>query len=147
MVTKTNPMQSGAEDPWTRIILHADMDAFYAAVEQRDDPSLRDKPLVVGGDLKRGVVSTASYEARRYGLKSAMPMAEAVRLCPDVIVLPPDFERYRAVSGKINEVFHNYSPLVEPLSLDEAFIDMTGAEALFGKPVEMARKIKKDVLA
>ncbi len=121
------------------------MDAFFAAVEQRDDPRLRGRPLVVGGDLKRGVVSTASYEARRFGLHSAMPMAEAVRRCPEVIVVPPDFERYKAVSRRINEVFHGYSPLVEPLSLDEAFIDMTGAEGLFGPPEEMARGIKRDV--
>jgi DNA polymerase IV len=141
----TRKTQTSAGAPWTRIILHADMDAFYAAVEQRDDPSLRGRPVVVGGDLKRGVVSTASYEARRYGLRSAMPMARAVRLCPEVVVLPPDFSRYKAVSKEINDVFHSYSPLVEPLSLDEAFIDMTGAEALFGAPEAMARKIKRDV--
>lgn len=128
-----------------RIILHADMDAFFAAVEQRDDPSLRGKPLVVGGSRKRGVVSTASYEARKFGLKSAMPMVEALRRCPDVIVKPPDFARYKAVSDQIQEVFHHYSPLVEPLSLDEAFLDMTGAEGLFGPPEEMGRRIKRDV--
>jgi DNA polymerase-4 len=132
---------------WPRIILHADMDAFYAAVEQRDDPSLRGKPLVVGGTSKRGVVSTASYEARPFGLKSAMPMVEALRRCPDVIVVPPDFVRYKEASDRIMEVFGSYSPLVEPLSLDEAFIDMSGAEGLFGAPREMARAIKRDVLA
>ncbi len=133
------------KEAWPRIILHADMDAFYASVEQRDDPSLRGKPLVVGGDSKRGVVSTASYEARRFGLHSAMPMVEALRRCPEVIVRPPDFDRYKEASDRINEVFHNYSPLVEPLSLDEAFIDMTGAEGLFGPPEEMAKQIKRDV--
>ena len=136
---------SNTGDGWTRIVLHADMDAFYAAVEQRDDPSLRGKPLVVGGNVKRGVVSTASYEARKFGLRSAMPMAEALRRCPNVIVVPPDFERYKEASLRINDVFHNYSPLVEPLSLDEAFIEMTGAEGLFGPPEEMARRIKRDV--
>ena len=128
-----------------RIILHADMDAFYAAVEQRDDPSLRGKPMVVGGSMNRGVVSTASYEARKFGLKSAMPMAEALRRCPDVIVKPPDFPRYKAVSDQIQAVFLRYSPLVEPLSLDEAFLDMTGAEGLFGPPEEMGRRIKREV--
>ncbi|MCP4676882.1 MAG: DNA polymerase IV [Deltaproteobacteria bacterium] len=128
-----------------RIILHADMDAFYAAVEQRDNPELRGRPLVVGGGSARGVVSTASYEARKYGLHSAMPMVEALRKCQDVIVVPPDFTRYKEASAQIMEVFGNYSPLVEPLSLDEAFIDMSGAESLFGAPEEMARSIKRDV--
>ncbi len=128
-----------------RIILHADMDAFYAAVEQRDKPELRGKPLVVGGESARGVVSTASYEARKFGLHSAMPMVEALRKCPDVIVVPPDFIRYKEASSQIMEVFGNYSPLVEPLSLDEAFMDMSGAEGLFGTPEGMARAIKRDV--
>lgn len=134
-----------ADEPWRRIILHADMDAFFAAVEQRDHPEWRGKPLVVGGDAKRGVVSTASYEARRFGLKSAMPMAQALKRCPHVIVVRPDFERYQDASRCIHNVFNRYSPLVEPLSLDEAFIDMTGAEGLFGGPLEMARRIKADV--
>jgi DNA polymerase-4 len=130
---------------WTRIILHGDMDAFFAAVEQRDRPELRGKPLIVGGTGKRSVVSTASYEARKFGIHSAMPMAEALRRCKDAVVVPPDFRRYEAVSSVINEVFHRYSPLVEPLSLDEAFIDMTGAEGLFGSPEHMARALKRDV--
>ncbi len=121
------------------------MDAFYAAVEQRDDPALRGKPIVVGGSSKRGVVSTASYEARKFGLKSAMPMVQALRLCPHVIAVPPDFERYQEASSQIMEVFADYSPLVEPLSLDEAFIDMSGAQGLFGSPEKMARQIKADV--
>jgi DNA polymerase-4 len=128
-----------------RIIVHADMDAFYAAVEQLDDPSLRGKPVLVGGVGNRGVVSTASYEARPYGVHSAMPMVEARRKCPQAIVLPPNFERYTELSSRIMEVFGSYSPLVEPLSLDEAFVDMTGAEGLFGAPREMAQRIKRDV--
>lgn len=136
---------SRRENTWTRIILHGDMDAFFAAVEQRDRPELKGKPVVVGGTGGRGVVSTASYEARRFGIKSAMPMAHALRRCPEAVVLPPDFSRYQTVSAEINAVFNSYSPLVEPLSLDEAFIDMTGAEKLFGSPAEMAERLKRDV--
>jgi DNA polymerase IV len=127
------------------MIFHADMDAFFAAVEERDRPELRGKPLVVGGGVKRGVVSTASYAARAFGLHSAMPMAEALRKCPDLIVVPPDFARYKEASDRIMEVFHRYSPLVEPLSLDEAFLDMTGAEPLFGPPAEIGLRMKRDV--
>jgi len=132
-------------DRWPRIIVHADMDAFYAAVEQRDHPELRGRPVLVGGSGRRSVVSTASYEARPYGCHSAMPMAAARRLCPDAVVIPPDFERYHAASNAVMAVFESYSPCVEPLSLDEAFLDMTGAEGLFGSPGEMARRIKRDV--
>lgn len=128
-----------------RVILHGDMDAFFAAVEQRDRPELVGKPVVVGGTGARAVVSTASYEARRFGVRSAMPMRLALRKCPDAVVLPPDFERYRAASEQMLDVFHRYSPLVEPLSLDEAFLDMTGAEGLFGSPRETARRIRRDV--
>ncbi len=130
---------------WPRIILHADMDAFYAAVEQRDRPELRGKPVVVGGLGKRGVVSTASYEARPFGVHSAMPMAEARRLCPGAVFLAPDFSRYEAESEKIREVFHRFSPLVEPLSLDEAFLDMTGSEGIFGGPGEMGASLQRAV--
>jgi len=130
---------------WPRIILHADMDAFYAAVEQLDNAELRGKPVIVGGPIKRGVVSTASYEARVYGVSSAMPMAEAVRRCPYAIVLPPRFERYQEMSARIMDVFGALSPLVEPLSLDEAFIDMTGAEELLGTPLAMATRLKREV--
>ncbi len=140
-------MTDGAtpESGWTRIILHADMDAFFAAVEQRDNPELRDKPVLVGGTGARGVVSTASYEARPFGCHSAMPMAEARRRCPQAIVLPPDFRRYRDASEVIMGVFDEFSPYVEALSLDEAFLDMTGAEGLFGSPEAMARRLKKAV--
>ncbi len=130
---------------WSRIILHADMDAFFAAVEQRDRPELKGKPVLVGGVGGRGVVSTASYEARPFGCHSAMPMAEARRRCPHAVVLPPDFERYKEASDVIMGVFDEFSPYVEALSLDEAFLDMTGAEGLFGTPEAMASALKKAV--
>ena len=130
---------------WPRIVLHADMDAFYAAVEQRDRPELRGKPVIVGGLGKRGVVSTASYEARPFGVHSAMPMARARRLCPQAVFLSPDFARYEAESERIREVFSRFSPLVEPLSLDEAFLDMTGSEGLFGGPREMGAAVQNAV--
>lgn len=130
---------------WPRIIAHADMDAFYAAVEQRDDPSLRGRPVLIGPNSQRGVVLTASYEARPYGVGSAMPMAEARRRCPDAVIVPPRFEHYQAVSAQIMALFGDFSPAVEALSLDEAFIDMSGAAHLFGEPREMGRRIKAAV--
>ena len=130
---------------WPRVIAHGDMDAFFASVEQLDHPELRGKPLLVGGAGRRGVVSTASYEARPFGCHSAMPMAEARRLCPQAVVLPPNFTRYSEVSEKVMEVFARFSPLVEPLSLDEAFLDLTGCEGLFGPPEEMGRRLKREV--
>jgi DNA polymerase-4 len=130
-----------------RLILHADMDAFFAAVEQRDRPELRGRPVLVGGTGRRGVVSTASYEARPFGVGSAMPMAAARRRCPQAVVLPPDFERYQEASTRIMAVFASMSPLVEPLSLDEAFLDMTGCESIFGTPERMARHLKHEVTA
>jgi DNA polymerase-4 len=128
-----------------RIILHMDMDAFYAAVEQRDDPALRGKPVIVGGPNRRGVVSTCSYEARPFGVKSAMPMAQAMQLCPQAIVVSGRLTHYSEVSREIMEEMACFTPLVEPLSLDEAFLDMTGSEALFGTPLEMAQKVKAAV--
>ncbi|MGE5559163.1 MAG: DNA polymerase IV [Bacillota bacterium] len=125
-----------------RSIIHLDMDAFYAAVEQRDNPSLAGKPVIVGGSAEgRGVVSTASYEARKYGIHSAMPMREALRLCPHGIFLPVRMQRYLEVSGEIMKILSSYSPVIEPLSLDEAFLDVTGCRLLFGAPVEIAREI------
>lgn len=128
------------------MILHADMDAFYAAIEQRDRPELRGRPVIVGADPRgRGVVSTASYEAREYGVHSAMPIGEAYRRCPGGVYLPVRMAHYVSVSRDVMQVFRRYSPLVEPLSIDEAFMDMTGCERLFGSPEEMARSIQADV--
>jgi DNA polymerase-4 len=121
------------------------MDAFYAAVEQLDDPGLRGKPVLVGSASNRGVVLTASYEARPYGVGSAMPMARARRLCPSAVIVPPRFDRYQEISSRVMEVFANFSPEVEALSLDEAFLDMTGAEQLFGDPTSMGRRLKAAV--
>ena len=131
-----------SERVWPRIIAHADMDAFYAAVEQLDDPSLRGRPLLVGPPRARGVVLTASYEARPYGVGSAMPMAKARRLCPNAVIIPPRFDRYQEVSATIMKVFSDFSPEVEALSLDEAFLDMTGSEQLFGDPQSIGRRLK-----
>ncbi len=109
-----------------RRILHVDMDAFYASVEQRDDLKLKGRPVAVGGDPKgRGVVCAASYEARAFGVRSAIPMGRAVRLCPKLVVVRPDFGKYRSVSRQVFELFRSVTPLVEPLSLDEAYLDMT----------------------
>ena len=130
---------------WPAIVAHADLDAFYAAVEQMDDPSLRGRPVLVGPNSGRGVVLTASYEARPYGVGSAMPVAEATRRCPDAIIVPPRFDRYQELSAETMRVLGDFSPRVEPLSLDEAFLDMTGAEAIFGAPRDMGRQIKDAV--
>jgi DNA polymerase-4 len=118
------------------------MDAFYAAIEQMDDPRLRGRPVLVGPDSDRGVVLTASYEARPDGVGSAMPMAVARRRCPDAVIVPPRFERYREVSRSIMAVFASFSPRVEALSLDEAFLDMSGAEPVFGAPARIGRLLK-----
>jgi DNA polymerase-4 len=128
-------------------ILHVDMDAFYASVEVRDNPSLAGLPVCVGGPSdQRGVIAAASYEARRHGVRSAMPTAEARRLCPDLVLLPPDFERYTAVSREVMAIFRAATPLVEPLSLDEAFLDVSGCERLFGDAADIGRAIQRDIL-
>jgi DNA polymerase IV len=132
-------------EDWPRIIVHVDMDAFYAAVEQLDDPSLRGRPLLVGSDSARGVVLTASYEARVSGAGSAMPMQRARRLCPEALVVPPRFERYQEISELVMRTFGDFSPVVEPLSLDEAFLDMTGSTRLFGDPKSIGLRIKDAV--
>ncbi len=127
----------------TRNILHVDMDAFFAAVEQLDNPSLRGHPVLVGGDpAGRGVVSTASYEARPFGCHSALPMATAMRLCPQAVVVPPRFERYLEISQQVSEILQQFTPLVEPLSIDEAFLDVTGSVRLLGSPERMAGELK-----
>src|SRR5438445_113376 len=128
-----------------RAILHVDMDAFYASVEQRDDPVLRGKPLVVGGSARRGVVLAASYAVRPFGIRSAMPMARALRLCPDLLVVPPRFDRYSEVSDEVFRIFHAFTPEVEGLSLDEAFLDVTRSVALHGAPIDQARRIKERI--
>ncbi len=129
------------------MVIHVDMDAFYASVEERDDPSLRGKPVIVGGSVdKRGVVATANYIARTYGVHSAMPAVTARRLCPDGIFIPGRMSHYIAISHQIKEVFANYTPLIEPLSLDEAFLDVTNSRRLYGNEVKIAQRIKIDML-
>ncbi len=128
-----------------RAIIHVDMDAFYASVEQRDRPELKGKPVVVGGHPRRGVVLAASYEVRRFGVRSAMPMAEAVRRAPQMIVVPPRFEAYVAVSEEVFEIFESVTPLVEPLSLDEAFLDVTASLRLFGSPSAIATRLREQI--
>jgi DNA polymerase IV len=128
-----------------RTIFHVDMDAFFASVEIRDDPTLLGKPVLVGGVARRGVVAAASYEARKFGCRSAQPMAVALRLCPHAVVLPGRFEAYNEASDRAFEVFDQFSPVVEGLSIDEAFLDMTGTTRLFGAPAVAAEKLRAAV--
>jgi DNA polymerase-4 len=123
-------------------ILHVDMDAFYASVEQRDDPALKGKPVVVGGQT-RGVVAAASYEARQFGIRSAMPMRDALRRCPDLVRVPPRMSHYQSVSREVFSIFREFTPVVEGLSLDEAFLDVTASLELFGDEVAIAREVKR----
>jgi len=128
------------------MILHVDMDAFYASVEERDQPQLVGKPVIVGGTPEgRGVVAAANYVVREFGVHSALPTATALKRCPHAVVLRPRMEHYAAISAEIHKVFQRYTPLVEPLSLDEAFLDVTGSERLFGSAVEIARTIKTEI--
>lgn len=129
----------------TRAIIHIDMDAFYASVEQRDAPELRGKPLIVGGHPQRGVVLAASYEVRPFGVRSAIPMAWAMRMCPHAIVVPPRFNAYVEASEAVFRIFERYTPMIEPLSLDEAFLDVTGSRALFGTAAQIATRIRQEI--
>ncbi len=135
------------KDPFPRAIVQCDMDAVYASVEVLDDPALAGKPVVVGGGERRGVVAAASYEARRYGVHSAMPVATAKRLCPAGVFLPVRMSRYREMSDRIFGIFDRFTPLVEPVSIDEAFLDVTASVSLFGPPETIGRAIKAAVRA
>ena len=130
-----------------RRIIHVDMDAFFASVEQRDNPALRGLPVAVGGERARGVVAAASYEARRFGVRSAMPSVTARRLCPDLVFVPPRFEAYRAVSAQIHEIFARYTPLIQPLSLDEAYLDVTDPLRPLGSATAIAEEIRAAIRA
>jgi len=130
---------------FARKIIHVDMDAFYASVEQRDNPAYKTKPVIVGGPVSRGVVSACSYEARAFGVHSAMPMAKAMRLCPGAIVLPVRMTRYAEISRHIFQIFSSYTDQVEPLSIDEAFLDVTGCEKLFGDARDIAEQIRERI--
>src|SRR5579862_6576876 len=129
----------------TRKIVHIDMDAFYASVEQRDDPSLRGKPVVVAWKGKRSVVCAASYEARKFGVRSAMPAINAERLCPEAIFIPPDFVRYKEASRGAREIFHRHTDLIEPLSLDEAYLDVTENKAGLPTATRVAKAIRQQI--
>ncbi|WP_232494739.1 DNA polymerase IV [Novosphingobium kaempferiae] len=139
--------QDEPEADGLRKIIHVDMDAFYASVEQRDDPSLRGLPVAVGGSSGRGVVAAASYEARKFGVRSAMPSARAVRLCPDLVFRKPRFEVYREVSQQIRAIFLDYTPHVEPLSLDEAYLDVTADLKGIGSATRIAQEIRRRIKA
>jgi DNA polymerase-4 len=128
-----------------RVVMHADMDAFYASVEQRDDPQLRGKPVIVGGTSARGVVTAASYEARAFGVHSAMPGYEARRLCPDGIFIGGSMKKYSRESKHLFEIFRSYSPRVQGLSLDEAFLDLTGTGRLMGTPRSIGERLRAEV--
>lgn len=130
---------------WTNPILHADLDAFYAAVETLRDPSLKGKPVIVGGTSSRGVVTSASYEARAYGIQSAMPTSRARRLCPNAIFIQPDFDAYTHKSKEVRTVFESFSPVVEPMSLDEAFIDVSMARRMWESPPKIAQALRDEV--
>ncbi|TME24094.1 MAG: DNA polymerase IV, partial [Chloroflexi bacterium] len=133
-----------------RVVMHVDLDAFYASVEQLRRPELRGKPVIVGGagiPGERGVVAAASYEARPFGVRSAMPLSRAKRLCPKAIFVPCDFKAYRDASKAVFKILDRYSPMIEPIALDEAYLDMTGQEALMGQPDVVAVRLRDEVKA
>jgi len=137
---------SPADEQNARKIIHCDCDCFYAAVEMRDDPSLKDLPLAVGGAAdQRGVIATCNYEARKYGVHSAMPSSHARRICPSLVILPPNFDKYKEVSNQIRAIFFSYTELVEPLSLDEAYLDVTDSDLCKGSATLMAREIRQRI--
>jgi DNA polymerase IV len=136
-----------SDDSPTRKIIHVDMDAFYASVEQRDNPELRGKPVAVGGSSKRGVVAAASYEARAFGVRSAMPSITAKRQCPDLIFVKPRFEAYKLVSRQIREIFARHTDIIQPLSLDEAYLDVTHDKTGLGSAVKVAKAIRAAIAA
>jgi DNA polymerase IV len=140
-MSSDDPAAAGAP----RALIHLDMDAFYASVEQRDDPKLRGRPVIVGGSARRGVVLAASYEVRPFGVRSAMPMARALRLAPDAIVVLPRFSAYTEASERVFDILQTVTPLYEPLSLDEAFMDVTASRKLFGAPAEIARGLRRRI--
>src|SRR5487761_2356280 len=131
------PAHDTSTASWDRVIAHADMDAFYAAVEVLDNPELRAMPVIVGGSSARGVVTSASYEARKFGVHSAMPTAQAHKLCPDAFFVRGRMHRYAEISRAIRDVFDAFSPVVEPLSLEESFLDLSGSERLLGPALEV----------
>src|SRR3954468_6495284 len=152
--TKSDPTDDPNDDRLTveppsrqRKIIHVDMDAFYASVEQRDNPDLRDKPVAVGGSRERGVVAAASYEARKFGVRSAMPSVTARRKCPDLIFVKPRFEVYKEVSLQIRAIFAEYTPIIEPLSLDEAYLDVTENLKGIATASQIAQKVRADIRA
>ncbi|UCB51385.1 MAG: DNA polymerase IV, partial [Deltaproteobacteria bacterium] len=129
----------------SRVILHIDMDAFYASVEQTDNPSLKDKPVIVGGTSNRGVVSAASYEARKFGIRSAMPIFQAKQRCPDGVYLPVRMDRYQEVSRQVMDILKRFSPLVEQVSIDEAYMDISGVDKLLGLPRDIGLEVKRSI--
>ena len=128
-----------------RWIMHVDMDAFFASVEQHDRPELQGHPVIVGGLSSRGVVATCSYEARAFGVRSAMPIGRARKLCPEGIYIVPRIERYHEISDQIHEVLHRFSPYLEPISLDEAFLDISGLGKLYDSPMAVGRAVKAQI--